>query len=297
MKALIDGDVLLYRCGFAAQKTEYYAEERATGSLLDTYSSKVDAIAAIKAAGGTKKTVALRKRVVPEPFSFAAHTVKVQIRSICQAIEVDEYCLYLSPNDRNIFRYEIAKTLPYKGNRTAPKPLHYKKLREYMIDKHPTKCVPCLEADDAMGIDQDKEGHQTMICSIDKDMLQVPGLHYNFVTGEVTEVTTMGSLALMPGGKKLVGSGICWFYAQMLLGDRCDNIQGINGYGPVNTYRALHAAKTEKQLQEIVQAIYLDSLKDPTIVAERFRENANLLWILQNPIETFDRRGLINETK
>lgn len=239
--------------------------------------------------------VALRRSIVPEPFKFAAHTVKVQIRTILEVFGTYKYKLYLSPADRNIFRYQVAKTLPYKGNRKAPKPIHYAELRKYMEAHHPTVCMPGLEADDAMGIDQDKENNNTVICSIDKDMLQIPGEHYNFVTGEFMTVDELGHLALPPGGKKLLGSGLKWFYAQMLLGDRCDNIQGIKGYGPVATYNLLDDTEDEEQLEARVFGVYVHTFKDEAKAIDRFYENADLLWILRKPEETYTRRPKVME--
>lgn len=287
--------MLLYRCGFAAQKTEYYAERRKDGKLLGTFPSKGIAAYAAEEMGG-KSVVALRRRRIPEPFSFAAHTVKVQIQSILDTTGASEYCLYLSPRDRDIFRYKIAKTLPYKGNRTAEKPLHYEKLRDYMEKHHPFKCVPGIEADDAMGIDQNKD---TIICSIDKDMLQIPGSHYNFVTKELKEITEFGHLELSDNNKKLSGGGLMWFYAQMLLGDVADNIKGISGVGPVATYDLLKDCVTEESLHHRVMGVYQEEVLSLPWDNDncRFAENADLLWILRNKGETYSSRELDFETK
>jgi hypothetical protein len=78
-----------------------------------------------------------------------------------------------------------------------------------------------FEADDALALAQTED---TIICSIDKDLLMVPGRHYNWRKEEFTDVT--------------YESGVKWFCTQLLQGDwSTDSIIGCGHletkvYGP-----------------------------------------------------------------
>jgi 5'-3' exonuclease len=151
MKLLIDGDILVYRCGFAAQ----------TGRGED---------------------------VVVEPVENAYHNVTSVVDTIMHVLESDDICVYLS-GDEN-FRFDIATERPYKGNRDpAAKPVHYAALHSFIKRKYPHKVSENQEADDDLGIEQIRlteggEWGNSCIVSIDKDLDMIPGNHYNWVREE-----------------------------------------------------------------------------------------------------------------
>jgi len=87
------------------------------------------------------------------------------------------------------------------------------------------------EADDECAIAQYTHDSPSIICTIDKDLDQVPGHHYDYV--RKTFYTTSKD------------EGECLFYKQVLSGDSTDNIPGCYKVG------AVRAAK-------IVDTIYLD---------------------------------------
>lgn len=77
----------------------------------------------------------------------------------------------------NNFRYDIDPT--YKANRTGSDPKWREALRLHLINEwNAYECVG-FEADDMCGIEQKEDG-STCIVAIDKDLLQVPGLHYSW---------------------------------------------------------------------------------------------------------------------
>ena len=85
-----------------------------------------------------------------------------------------EYKAYLTGPDN--FRKTIYPE--YKANRTAPKPIHLKDLQKYAIKHMGAEMAPdTLEADDALGINQTDD---TMIVSLDKDLLMIPGKHFSW---------------------------------------------------------------------------------------------------------------------
>lgn len=170
----------------------------------------------------------------------------------------DDYKAYLTGPGN--FRYMVAKTAPYKGNRKdTPKPKHYEALRAY-LQRLGAELVEGQEADDAIAIEASKENY--WIVSIDKDFDQVPGWHYNFVKKEKYFVTEE--------------EGLRSFYTQILTGDRVDNIIGLKGIGPVKAEKILKDCKTEREYYDTCVKAY-----DGDIA--RVTENGSLLWLRRYP--------------
>lgn len=147
------------------------------------------------------------------PLSIALSRLNKTIENICKACNTQDYKIYLTSQDHSNFRFDIDPN--YKANRSSEKPLYYINLREYMTEMHDAEMAFGQEADDLMGINQNEE---TIICTIDKDLKQIPGRHYNFVKDYHYSVTRQ--------------EGLYWFYTQILTGDNADNIKGLDGIGP-----------------------------------------------------------------
>jgi DNA polymerase-1 len=76
-----------------------------------------------------------------------------------------------------------------------------------------------------MGILSTEARGKYIICSIDKDMMQIPGRHYNWNTQRRTMQT--------------VNEANYFFYRQILTGDPGDGYTGIPGCGPVKADKIL----------------------------------------------------------
>ena len=179
---------------------------------------------------------------------------------ILHSTQADAYTLYLTGSDN--FRKKINPE--YKANRKdKPRPKWLQDCREALVTQWGAIVTDGIEADDAMGMNQTET---TVICSLDKDMLQVPGTHYNWVRDETTFVTpTMGLKS---------------FWTQMLVGDVADNIFGIRGLGPVKAGRILDPI-IHDSLEELNEAYYktVHALYNDL---GRLHSNASCLWILRN---------------
>lgn len=139
--ALLDGDVLVYQCGFASD-----AQAKQRGEAY-------------------------------EDLSFTLHGVNKTIKAICEVTGVDDYLPILSgPTNHRETIYP-----DYKANRDPThKPHWYNEIKEHLLKRHHAIfSEEGDEADDAMGIIQCRE-EDTIICSIDKDLDCIPGYHYNF---------------------------------------------------------------------------------------------------------------------
>lgn len=211
MKALIDGDILRYEIGFGAETAW---------------------------SGITKGA-----ETVPD-FDLVMDLLKSRLNEIMEATKADSYQIYYTEGPT--FRYDLAVTKPYKGNRKdQDKPWHFDNLTAYMRDVLGAEAVMNIEADDRLSIEHVKDA-DTIICSRDKDLRQVPGWFYSWELGKQPSfgpvyIDTVGSLDLDRDKKppKLSGTGLAFFYAQCLMGDTTDNIPGLPKYGAVAAYDTL----------------------------------------------------------
>lgn len=177
-----------------------------------------------------------------------------------------ETLMFPDPSDYQVFltgqgnfRYDIAKSFPYKGNRSGvEKPIHLPVTRERLVSKWGAIVSEGEEADDLIAIAATKHGPGSIVASIDKDMLQIPCRHFNFTTGVWTTVTEF--------------EGLHFFYKQILTGDRADNIMGLFRVGPVKAEKMLQDCKSERDLWDTVVKAYDGD-------TERVIENARLLWL------------------
>jgi len=188
------------------------------------------------------------------------------------------YIIYLT--GKGNFRDGKAVTLPYKGNRTKPKPKWYRQIKDYLLSCHPTELISGMEADDAIAIEMTSNPDSIHV-GIDKDIWMVEGWHYRYATHNSPEVPlelVKPHLKLNDKGK-LKGGGYCWFYAQMLMGDRTDNIQGVKGYGDKKAYKTLEGCETEAEHYLAVKQVYDEACGDDS--EARIRENADLLWMVR----------------
>jgi 5'-3' exonuclease len=203
MKALIDGDILLYRVGFTTQE---------------------------------------------ETESIAKVRMDELVSRILDTVSASEYVVYLSCGRKDSFR---AKLNPeYKANRTQPKPLHYEILKQHLINNWNAVVAVEEEADDLIGIEQ-ASNPDTIACTNDKDILYgVEGHKYNFVKE---------TIFYTPKEEATV-----FFYKQLLMGDKADNIFGIAGVGEKKAENALspYYEEGEPMLFKVVQDRYREWLKD-----------------------------------
>jgi hypothetical protein len=179
------------------------------------------------------------------------------------------------------FRYDIAKTAVYKGNRKeSERPKHLTLLRDYLCLKYDALITEGCEADDAIGIMANYYGYSNVIIvSIDKDFEQIPCQIFNPSRWEYKEVDPWTATKN--------------FYKQILTGDRVDNIMGIYGIGPVKAEKILAGFDNEKALYNACVDAYAasestDKTEKTGTAKERVLENGRLLWIQRYPNELWE---------
>lgn len=197
-----------------------------------------------------------------EGLDVATYRIDCLMRQILDATESTEYRAFLT--GKNNFRKKINPE--YKANRkdTVP-PFYLQDCRKYLMEEWNGEMSEGCEADDMLGIANTPD---SVICSLDKDLLMIPGLHFNWVKMEYK--TTLKQ------------DGLRVFYKQMLIGDRSDNIIGINKIGPVKAEKLIEHLDEEQDMFDVVYNLYSDP--------KRFVMNANCLWIQQQQGETWASR-------
>ena len=127
--------------------------------------------------------------------------------------------LKLCFSGRENFRKTLNPT--YKSNRKGRKPVGYSALKEWAMEHYPSMCKPNLEADDCMGILATKFKGHTIIVSMDKDLLTIPGKMYR--------ISPDGSGEWHDTDEKTADYR---FLTQAMTGDATDGYAGIPGVGP-----------------------------------------------------------------
>lgn len=282
MHVHFDGDLLVYRCGFAAEKMQYDVID-CGGGCAATFTTRREADAFCAEANEWPDDprsfeVCPGDRLV-EPVENALANVKsmVEMALANLGVDVDDMTMYLSGPTN--YRDGVATLRPYKGNRDAAhKPVHGPAIKEYMERKYNTVYSVDEEADDVVAYNHYamylRDPYSTIIATVDKDLNMIPGLHYNFVKDETYNVTEEDAIR--------------WFYTQLLTGDSTDNIPGIPGCGPKKAEKLLEGLIDEAEYYEVCRQTYQKEYGDGDAA---LLENARLLWIRRQPNEWWNPPG------
>ena len=144
-------------------------------------------------------------------------------------------------SDGPSFRYSLWPG--YKANRKKyRKPAGYRALTQWVKDQAAgrgwqTAPLKDVEGDDILGILYEQGD---VICSGDKDMLTIPGMHLR-KEGLVEVTRQEADLA---------------FYCQALTGDTSDNYPGCPKYGPVTASKLLAGLDDEREMWSVVVRAY-----------------------------------------
>ena len=136
---------------------------------------------------------------------------------------------FSSPNN---FRKKILAD--YKANRSGVrKPVCFNIAKDYLREQYDAFESNWLEADDLMGVKNTMFPEHCCIVSIDKDLLTVPGYHWDFDKKEIFFIDQI--------------TADYNFYMQTLSGDSTDGYKGCPGIGKVTAQRILDNAIEEDE--------------------------------------------------
>mgnify|MGYP006115749157 FL=1 len=260
---LFDADSPRYAAGFATQQTLYSVRDS-----KNEYKKKSEAKTAAKAEGMLDTDIT--SRVVPEELSHCLQVLKDMLQAPLDLIPHNQHRILVTKGTN--FRHDLATIKEYKAGRSA-KPFYHAEMVEYMDTYWDAICLPNLEADDLVGMWHTQD---STCVGIDKDLLTVPGLHYNYKKKKYLEVTELDALR--------------YFYTQLLEGDGADNIKGlpacssesikkyglpgaaINGCGKLSAAKVLQGADSEAEMFQRVRDCWLSYNKQANILIKGYKD-------------------------
>jgi 5'-3' exonuclease len=185
---------------------------------------------------------------------------------MCAALNTKDVELWLS--GKHNFRYDIYPE--YKANRiNAKRPKWEHDIRNYLIEQWGANVSDGCEADDMLGVRM-YQLDSPICCSIDKDLDQLAGDHYNFVKKEKYHVTNE--------------EGLRFFYYQCLVGDTADGVKGVPNIGPIKAKKLLDACDAEAASSGASrERLYYDAVVERFSCYEEFLMTAQVLHIWKKP--------------
>ena len=293
---LIDADILAYRAAAATDGRQYvitYEYKGQTITQYEKYKKQADKVRE-EILKGDVEDVSIVATYEPEPWSHAVKVMDDLITDIYTGLgpyvegEVIPKFFYSRGGS---FRERECKS--YKSNRKGiRRPHHLEGLKDRLRDEYRAISRDSeFEADDLIAMEAtrlEREGIPFIICTIDKDLKQIPGSHYNFVKREYFTVTEV--------------EGLRSLYKQILTGDTADGIPGLKGVGPKTAEKLIDGLSSEWVMYGVCIREYfsrLDRLVDKngmmegdTALAERciylIRTAARLLYLVRDEGKWWD---------
>jgi len=279
----VDGDIVAYRAASVTDGKGYLVT-CTNGSHTNTerFKYKADADRWCQEAEDEGWTTKVEIDYNPEPWSHCKQIIDKTMMSLETAMKLKSngnvgWCKVFITEGPSFREQEFPS---YKSNRDSMhRPHHLAASRQYLKDKYGAiGGGGVYEADDLIGI---HAGPNVCSCSIDKDMLQIPGLHYNWTKDDFTEISEE------EGRRNL--------YRQILMGDATDGIPGLKGIGPKTADKLLGPAHSEFLMYLIVLKTYLEKVPylDGETTEEHeqrivlmVRSHARLLYLLRSEEDT-----------
>lgn len=159
----------------------------------------------------------------PREKSKTISYIEDRLESLFNTFSASSYLFCFSGKSYQTFRNEISFERKYKGNRTDNTYYEGKIddmvfVIDYISKQYPTLIYKDLEADDVISMLQNEN---TFVFSNDKDLLQIPGYHYNEEEWDLIYISEEEAFRNL--------------MVQLIKGDGTDNIQGLPGYGQVKS--------------------------------------------------------------
>lgn len=278
MTALIDGDLLPYIIGYSIDDSMWLrAQYRVESGQVDTVAETIE-------------------------FEQVKQKLCMTMNRWITGAQCDSAVIYMTDSAKN-FRLDIAIQRPYKGTRKAEKPPFFYESRQFMIEHLGAILSDGEEADDLItihmwseinrlkeaGVSPGSNAHKEMstlvCCSKDKDLAITAGWHYNIRDDKIDWTDQLGELlpewGVTPKGtptiKKLRGTGIKFFYSQLLQGDTVDNYTGIPRMKLKDILDLLDPCKNEEQLYMATLSAYKKKYTSVGSFIENFRGGGRLM--------------------
>jgi len=251
--ALVDVDGMIYYAGAAGEIRHYEVVfEDKDGNISE---GSFDTAAEIKEYLAEREGVEVIDReliITPEPVEYSLKILKNKLEEI-QSRYGTNMRVYIKGNGVN-FRDTVYTVKEYKGNRQTIKPVHYDAMVEYLKKYWDAIPVDGKEVDDEVALQAREASKPTVICSPDKDLDQIPGLHWNYTKSVEYHMDPL--------------EAEMFFWQQVLSGDNADNIGGCWKVGEGKAEKMIaewfDEEYTQKQIWEAIVETYEASRDMPT---------------------------------
>lgn len=188
--------------------------------------------------------------------------------------EMSDVNYYLTSD---IFSHRKQLAPSYKAQRKGNK--WVRKLRTYIIENETVNYSLEWESDDLIfnyAKELKEAGEEYLIASVDKDLRQIEGWHFDLYREKTGEVSEYGQELKRYRGllyvSKAEAEKLVWL--QMLMGDGVDNIKGIKGIGKVKAEKLLSGMDKPSQYFMLVARKYKECFQD---WKQEFKTNYRLL--------------------
>lgn len=206
---------------------------------------------------------------LPLAWPLVQWRVDDRIEHIIKATGATSWTGYLTGEGN--FRENVATIRRYKGKRNrAERPFWFEGVYRYLRYDLGAEVAQGREADDSIACAAGGEG--SVVCSRDKDLLQLPGWHYQWPGWKQPEKPPFYLSEI---------DGLRNFYSQLLTGDVADNIPGLYNVGPKSaTVKRVREFETELDMFREVKEQY--ELRFGSYWDMFMCENGRLLWLLRH---------------
>ena len=264
MHFLIDCDSVIYKAGCANEERWWDIIDKDSGETVNAFQYKAEAL---EWTDNDKETYDYVCRKEAGPLSHSLSNTRHLLEKIIGHRQCSSYDIFIGGQDN--YRKLLYKD--YKATRDpVAKPIHEEQMRDYLQRKWNAQVVDGQEVDDEIGIRLTEDIDNNVCVTIDKDLDNVPGWHYNYDKED--------------GLYYIADDEAIWtFYCQVLSGDSTDNIPGLKGIGKKTAQKMLTGIVNEEDLCYTVWQQYLDKGHN----YDFFLMNARLLWIRQKREETW----------
>lgn len=265
--AIIDGDIVAFRCAAANERRSIKATHTVTGQVSE-HAHRTGFKEHIRGLFEPAEFT-IEDLQHPEELRFALHAMNTTIEALKKSCEADSVEIYLSGKDN--FRDVLPLPSKYKGKRTGLRPVQLQDCRVHLAEKKGAIVVDGREVDDMLAQrchEGTKQGIVTVACTIDGDQNGVEGWAYNWTKqNEPRLIKGLGEVVLVKDGKDFDGYGRKFYYAQWVLGDSTDcfkpsEIAGKK-FGVVAMHKLLANCATDRECVEAVYRQYQSWYPEP----------------------------------
>jgi hypothetical protein len=211
-----------------------------------------------------------------ETLNTCLFTVNQSLKKVQHFCNADVMRIFI--RGKGNFRESMKVTHKYKGNRKTEKPKWYTEIYRYLVEVQGAIPAHGYEADDAVAMYLCKHGDKVILSSPDKDLITVPGWHYDPGSEQAFYVNAEQAMR--------------FFWVQMLAGDQIDNIKGLphctSEFAEKYNLGASKLRMGEKRAFKLVNSLDVQEL--PGVVEEAYR-----LWGEEEDMTDDSIRAYFNE--